>query len=105
MDSVLDVSRIYFLALLFALLIERVMEILIGAWNYFEWRIQLYNLWNRKAEKLRKKFKNNFDLCNFSINIARNSILSGEQLTLGELLEVIDLRASEANNSTQEPIS
>jgi hypothetical protein len=47
------------------------------------------------TEKLRKKFKNNFDLCNFAINVARNSILAGQQATLGELLVIIDLRASE----------
>lgn len=44
-------------------------------------------------EKLRKKFKNNFDLCNFSINIARNIILGGTHATLDELLIAIDERA------------
>lgn len=48
------------------------------------------------TEELRKKFKNNFDLCNFSINIARNMILSGTYATLNEILAVIDQRASEA---------
>lgn len=48
------------------------------------------------TEELRKKFKNNFDLCNFSINIARNIIMGGgTSATLGEILEVIDERASE----------
>lgn len=47
------------------------------------------------TEKIRKKFKNNFDLCNFSINIARNTIMSGTQATLDELLTLIDKRASE----------
>jgi hypothetical protein len=47
------------------------------------------------TEKIRKKFKNNFDLCNFSINIARNIIMSGTQATLGQLLKIIDERASE----------
>lgn len=49
------------------------------------------------TEKIRKKFKNNFDLCNFSIAIARNVILSGHQATLGELLVMISDRADEAN--------
>jgi hypothetical protein len=48
-------------------------------------------------EMLRKKFKNNFDLCNFGINIARNVILSGQQATLDELLVIIDARATEYN--------
>lgn len=50
---------------------------------------------NLTNERLRKKFKNNFDLCNFSINIARNLILSGEQRTLGQLLYEVNERASD----------
>ncbi len=49
------------------------------------------------TEVLRKKFKNNFDLCNFSINIARNILQSGTQATLGEILEAIEERAEEEN--------
>lgn len=45
------------------------------------------------TETLRKKFKNNFDLCNFSINIARNMILSGAQASLSETLKAIGERA------------
>ena len=48
------------------------------------------------TELIRKKFKNNFDLCNFSINIARNMILSGTPATLDEILVVISQRADEA---------
>lgn len=47
------------------------------------------------TERLRKYFKNNFDLCNFSINIGRNMILSGSQPTLSEVLEVVEDRAEE----------
>ncbi len=48
------------------------------------------------TEFLRKKFKNNFDLCNFSINVARNVILSGQQsLTIYEMLDAISSRADE----------
>ncbi|MDE3045928.1 MAG: hypothetical protein KGJ02_04720 [Verrucomicrobiota bacterium] len=49
------------------------------------------------TEQIRKKFKNNFDLCNFSINIARNLLLSGQSMPLPQLLEIIGLRADEAN--------
>ncbi len=49
------------------------------------------------TERIRKKFKNNFDLCNFSINIARNIILGGDsQITLKELLDAIEKRADAA---------
>ena len=47
--------------------------------------------------RLRKHFKNNFDLCNFSINIGRNMILSGAQPTLNEVLEAVEDRAEERN--------
>lgn len=42
------------------------------------------------TEALRKKFKNNFDLCNFAINIGRNMILGGSQATLTEILAEVD---------------
>jgi hypothetical protein len=48
------------------------------------------------TEQIRKKFKNNFDLCNFSINIARNMILSGTPATLDQILENIERRADES---------
>ena len=48
------------------------------------------------TEQLRKKFKNNFDLCNFSIHIARNMIRGGNPATLDQILEEIDARATEA---------
>ncbi len=48
------------------------------------------------TEQIRKKFKNNFDLCNFSINIARNMILAGTSATLDEILRNIERRADES---------
>ncbi len=45
------------------------------------------------TEKIRKKFKNNFDLCNFAINIARTIIMGGTQASLDELLVIISERA------------
>ena len=47
------------------------------------------------TELIRKKFKNNFDLCNFAINVARGVIMGGQQATLEELLAIIDTRATE----------
>jgi hypothetical protein len=51
------------------------------------------------TEIIRKKFKNNFDLCNFAINVAKNVIMSGQPATLGELLVIIDARAAEHNKA------
>jgi hypothetical protein len=45
------------------------------------------------TERIRKKFKNNFDLCNFSINIARSMILSGTPASLADILANVEERA------------
>jgi hypothetical protein len=45
------------------------------------------------TERIRKKFKNNFDLCNFSINVARTIIMGGTPSSLEELLVAIEERA------------
>jgi hypothetical protein len=47
------------------------------------------------TEHFRKKFKNNFDLCNFSIDIGRTMIMSGSPTTLGAILREIDIRSDE----------
>ena len=47
------------------------------------------------TESLRKKFKNNFDLCNYAIQIGRNMILSGSQSNLSEILDEVDHKADE----------
>jgi hypothetical protein len=47
------------------------------------------------TERLRKKFKNNFNLCNFAINIGRNIIMGGTQSSLGEILNVVETRSEE----------
>jgi hypothetical protein len=47
------------------------------------------------TERIRKKFKNNFDLCAFAINIARNLIHSGSPANLREILETVEKRAQE----------
>jgi hypothetical protein len=47
------------------------------------------------TERLRKKFKNNFNLCNFAINIGRNIIMGGTPSGLGEILEAVEQRADE----------
>lgn len=49
------------------------------------------------TERLRKKFKNNFNLCNFAIHIGRNMVLSGTQYTLAEILHAVEKKADEEN--------
>jgi len=50
------------------------------------------------TERIRKKFKNNFDLCNFAINIARNIIKGNTQVSLDEILKAIEERADEGKS-------
>jgi hypothetical protein len=47
------------------------------------------------TELLRKKFNNNFDLCNLAIDLARETIKSGQQITLEESLKLVDARAGD----------
>jgi hypothetical protein len=42
------------------------------------------------SEKLRKHFKNNFDLCNFSIRVARDLIRSQQPAPLQDVLDMVD---------------
>ncbi len=51
------------------------------------------------TELLRKKFKNNFDLCNFAINLGRVAIMNNSQTTLKNILDAVDTRASESSSS------
>ena len=43
-------------------------------------------------EIIRKKFKNNFDLCNLAIQIGRNMIVGGAPATLDDILEKVEER-------------
>lgn len=48
------------------------------------------------TECLRKKFKNNFDLCNFAISVARLVIKSEpEKTTIRTILSAVEIRAAE----------
>lgn len=47
------------------------------------------------TEFIRKKFKNNFDLCNLAIQIGRNMVLGGHPATLEEILEAVEERIEE----------
>ncbi len=47
------------------------------------------------TEQLRKKFKNNFTLCNFAIQIGRNMIASGNQISLAEVLQAVNEKSEE----------
>lgn len=52
------------------------------------------------TEKIRKKFKNNFDLCNFAIHIGRNEIMSNSHATLTDVIHLVYKRASESASAS-----
>ena len=47
------------------------------------------------TEQLRKKFKNNFNLCNFAIQIGHDMIASGNQISLGDVLQRVSDQSEE----------
>ena len=47
------------------------------------------------TEFLRKKFKNNFDLCNLAIQVGKNMVLGGNPATIDEILEMVEERVDE----------
>ncbi len=57
MDAITQITYLYMLALLMALVIERVMEILNASWNYVEWQFDLHEFWTRRAKKLQARFE------------------------------------------------
>lgn len=57
MENIIEITNLYILVLLLALLIERYMEIFMATWNYIEWKFGLEEFWNRRAEKLNKNVK------------------------------------------------
>ena len=59
MDNIEVISLstyIFMIYLLLALFIERVLEILMAAFQYLEWRFGWYAYWNRKAADLQRRF-------------------------------------------------
>ncbi|MBI3508864.1 MAG: hypothetical protein HY069_04455 [Chlamydiia bacterium] len=50
------------------------------------------------TEFIRKKFKNNFDLCNLAINVGRNIVLGGHPATLEEIIDAVLDRADESKD-------
>ena len=56
METILQLTYLYLLVILLSLLIERVMEVIMAVWNYFElkWHSHLY--WNRRAQRLMNAF-------------------------------------------------
>jgi hypothetical protein len=48
---------LYLKILLLALLVERVMEVLMSAWEYAEWKRAMHRFWNRRARRLQRRFE------------------------------------------------
>ena len=52
--------------------------------------------------RLKKRFNNNFDLCNFAISIGRALVKNGEQPTIGQMIKAVEDRAFQEGSSSHE---
>ena len=56
METILNITNLYFLVLLLSLLIERAMEVVMATWNWFELKYDGHRFWNRRAVRLQNEF-------------------------------------------------
>ncbi|NBB74326.1 MAG: hypothetical protein GVY35_11685 [Bacteroidetes bacterium] len=56
-SSIGELVVLYLQILLLALLVERVMEVLMSAWEYTEWKQTMHRFWNRRARRLQARFE------------------------------------------------
>lgn len=56
-NAIADLVVLYLQILLLALLVERVMEVLMSAWKYAEWKWGMHRFWNKRARRLQKRFE------------------------------------------------
>ena len=56
-EVITKVTYLFFIYLVLALLIERLLEVSVAVFNYFELKLRWYHLWDRKAEKYRARFE------------------------------------------------
>lgn len=50
------ITYIFFVYLILALFVERIVEIVVAIYNYLEFKLRWYNVWDRKAAKYRARF-------------------------------------------------
>jgi hypothetical protein len=56
-EVITTLTYIYFVFLLIALIIERILEVLMAIFNYFEIKTNLQELWNWKARKYQRRYE------------------------------------------------
>ena len=56
METILNLTYLYLLVILLALLVERIMEVIMAIWNLCELKFNGFRFWNRRARKLQDKF-------------------------------------------------
>lgn len=57
METLLNLTYLYMIVLLLALLVERIMEVVTAIWDYIEWKARMYRFWNARANKLKKDYE------------------------------------------------
>jgi hypothetical protein len=56
-EVITTLTYIYFIFLLIALIIERILEVLMAIFNYFEIKTNLQEMWNLKARKYQSRYE------------------------------------------------
>ena len=56
-SSIGELLVLYLKILLLALLVERVMEVLMSAWEYAEWKRAMHLFWNKRAQRIQRRFE------------------------------------------------
>ena len=56
-EVITKVTFIFFIYLILALFIERLIEVLVAIFNYFEIKFKFYHFWNRQAERYQLRFE------------------------------------------------
>lgn len=74
-DVILHITYLYLLILLFALLIERIMEVLMAIYGYIEYHANWNKCWEDRAKKLRARFEGSVLASKHSMGLSLSALL------------------------------
>lgn len=55
-EVITTITYIFFICLILALFVERIMEVVVAVYNYLEFKLHWYNIWDRKAKKYQARY-------------------------------------------------
>lgn len=56
LEVITNITYLFFVYLIMALFVERLIEVAVSAFNYFDQKFRGHTFWNRKAEQYRERF-------------------------------------------------